>query len=227
LDRFTNRRPSLDTAREKLKLPSDAYIAGVIGRLDPKKGQDVAIEAVRKVHESGHPMHLLVVAGTSFADRTNFAGRVKDMVRDYQLQDFIHFRDHQKQPEYAYAALDCFLMASQSETYGMVTIEAMASGRPVIGTADGGTLSLIDHEQNGLLVKPMDPDDMADALIRLIEHPQFAAELAAEAERRANERFSHLAQCEHWERLLWEVVDGSGSDESRAADQRSLSSTDQ
>lgn len=230
ISRFTIGRPSRQAARRKMHLPEDAWVAGVIGRLDPKKGQDVAIRAVHRVHEAGIPMHLLVVAGTSFVDRTNYAGYVRGLVQQLGLQEYVHFREHQPRPEYAYAALDCFLMASQSETYGMVTIEAMACATPVIGTADGGTLSLIDHERNGLLVTPMDPDQMAEALVRLIENPQLAATLAEEAEREAKIRFSHHTQCEHWERLLQSVVNGSGvaraSGESGER-QGSLNSSDQ
>ncbi len=211
IGRFTAARPTREAARQKLQLPSGVYITGVIGRLDPKKGQDVAIRAARKVHDAGHRIHLMIVAGLSFADETNYAGRVRRLVEELGLQDYVHFREHQKRPEYAYAALDSFLMASESETYGMVTIEAMASARPVIGTADGGTLSLIEHGRNGLLVRPMDPDDMARALIDLITNPRLARDIAREAEREARVRFSHTSQCEHWEQLLWKVVNGSAA----------------
>jgi glycosyltransferase involved in cell wall biosynthesis len=88
----------------------------------------------------------------------------------------------------------------------MVTIEAMASGIPVIATNDGGTVSLVNHGRNGLLVTPKNVDELAEAMLRLIEHPNLAHQLAETARREAVVRYSHTAQCEAWETLLGELT---------------------
>jgi glycosyltransferase involved in cell wall biosynthesis len=130
------------------------------------------------------------------------------MVDEFELQDFVHFRPHEEETEYAYAAFDIFVLASQSETYGMVTVEALASGLPVIGTADGGTLSLITPEVNGLLFTPDDSADLTEKLLQVIEDPAFAANLAMKAEIDAIEKYSHIAQCERWEKIFSELGKG-------------------
>ncbi len=202
LERFTRNRPDKAKARQRLDLPQDVLLAGVVGRLDLKKCQDTAIKALAKVRRAGHPLHLLIVGDQTLSENTGYAEYLRQLVSELDLQDVVHFRSHQRQPEYAYAALDMFVLASQSETYGMVTIEAMASGLPVIGTDDGGTIDLINHEKNGLRFTPMHDDELASAMTRYITEPDFAQGVARQAEQDALAKYSHTCQCEAWERLF-------------------------
>ena len=202
IERFTDNLPSRSEARSYYHLTEDATVIGLVGRLDPKKCQDVVIEAVSEVHRKGHRPHLLFVGDQSHNEGDEYTDYVHKLAVDVGLSDFIHFHPHDKIVERAYAALDIFTMASKSECYGMVTIEAMVSGVPVIGTNDGGTVSLIDHERTGLLVPPKDVSELAQALVRLIENPDLAARLAAVARTEALQKYSHVRQCEAWEGLL-------------------------
>lgn len=67
---------------------------------------------------------------------------------------------------------------SESEAFSVTLIEAMASGRPIIGTSIGGTPQVIDNGKNGLLVPPNDPNALANAIIRVLENNEFAIDLA-------------------------------------------------
>ena len=199
---YTTEQPRKDEARRRFDVPQDVLMIGLVGRLDYKKGQHIAIEALSALHRAGHRAHLLFVGSQTYAEGDEYVERINAMVREHSLTDYIHFRPHDEHPEYAYAGLDIFVLASKSECYGMVTIEAMASGLPVVGTADGGTLDLIRDGENGLLVTPFDSDALARALLRLIEDPALARRLADTACREAPGRFSHTVQCEAWEKLL-------------------------
>ncbi|MCP4685699.1 MAG: glycosyltransferase family 4 protein [bacterium] len=202
IERFTANRPGRAEARAHYGLSEDDFVIGLIGRLDPKKCQDVAVKALAAVHASGHRAHLLLVGDQSFNEGDDYAASVHRKVDELGLGEQVHFHPHDKFVERAYAALDIFTMASRSECYGMVTIEAMVSGIPVIGTNDGGTVSLIDHERNGLLVEPRDVDGLAQALLRLIERPDLRDRLRREAQDEAVVKYSHLRQCEAWEALF-------------------------
>jgi glycosyltransferase involved in cell wall biosynthesis len=147
------------------------------------------------------------VGDQSHNEGDEYTAFVHRLAVDLGLSDFIHFHPHDKQVERAYAAMDIFTMASKSECYGMVTIEAMVSGVPVIGTNDGGTVSLIDHERNGLLVTPRDINELTRALLRLMENPDLAARLADTAREEAREKYSHRRQCEAWEALFERLED--------------------
>ena len=205
LERFTSSRPDRKTARQKLAFPQDIVLAGIIGRLDPKKCQDAAVKALARVHRAGHLVHLAVIGAETHSEDTGYGRDLRELVRDLGLNDYVHFRPHQEHPEFAYAALDMFVLASKSETYGMVTIEAMASGLPVIGTAEGGTLDLIANEVNGLLFPPMNEEELAAAMVRYVTDPEFAARLAGEAKKGAADKYSHTRQCEGWEKMIDEI----------------------
>ncbi len=204
-DKFTAGQPDKSEARRRYNLPTEALIIGLIGRLDPKKCQDVLIRALARLHTTGHRAHILFVGDQTFDEADEYAQEIKRLVRELGLSEYVHFRPHDDQVHHAYAALDIFVLASKSECYGMVTIEAMTSGLPVVGTSDGGTLSIIRSEENGLLVRPKNVDDLTAALLRLIENPELAARLGKTAREEALVKYSHTRQCESWEKLIREV----------------------
>ncbi len=205
LDRFTTSRPDKSAARRKLDLPEDAVIAGIVGRLDVKKGQDVLIRAAHLVHKAGCPLHLLIVGDRTANDPEGYAGSLQRLTEKTGLKPFVHFRPHQADVERVYAAMDIFVLASHSETYGMVTIEAMASRRPVIGTAEGGTVQIIEDGVNGLLVPPRHDRKLAEAILKLVSDSNLAEKLASQAESDAISRYSHLRQVELMEGLFDEL----------------------
>jgi len=202
IGRFTEGRPSREAARKRFALPPDAWVAGLIGRLDPKKGQDIAIKAMATLNRSGHRLHLLLIGDQSFAEGDAYALEIHQLVDELRMNDYVHFFPHQANVEWAYAALDVFVLASKSECYGMVTVEALVSGLPVIGTNDGGTISLIDHGRNGFLVAPRDVDALANALTTLLENRDQALRMGASAQEEAVMKYSHISQCESWERMF-------------------------
>ncbi len=203
LDHFTDNPSDKAVARQRLRLPEDAILAGVIGRIDPKKCQHVLIDAAGLLHKKGIPLHLLIIGDKSLNEEAGYEEQVYRQVEQLGLGEFVHFRPYMSDIEHGYAAMDIFTLTSKSETYGMVTIEAMASQLPVVGTNDGGTTDIIDDGANGLLVEPLDPSALADAIGRLIADPELARRLAEQARRDAFANYSHHRQCE----LLEEIFD--------------------
>jgi len=93
-------------------------------------------------------------------------------------------------------ALDVFVLPSKNEGISNTILEALASGLPVIATAVGGNVELVDDDVNGLLVKPGDPEDMAQALLGYLHSPARIAEHGETARRQAVQRFSIPAMAE-------------------------------
>ena len=205
LKRFTESRPTQEAARVRLNLPGDVLLAGIIGRLDPKKGQDVLIRACAGVQAAGHPLHLLVVGDKTANDETDYSRHLRELVTRLDLRGCVHLRPYQPEVEYAYAALDMFVLASHSETYGMVTIEAMACSLPVIGTAEGGTVQIIEDNVSGLLVPPRDVERLTEALLKLIRDRALAKRLGKQAAADAIGKYSHERQCSAVEQMLEQI----------------------
>lgn len=205
IERFTVRKPSRDEAHRRFGLPPNAWVAGLIGRLDPKKGQDIAIQAVAALHRSGLRPHLLLVGDQSFEEGDQYTREIHNRVDQLSLKDYVHFFPHQGDVEWAYAALDVFVLASKSECYGMVTVEALVSGLPVIGTNDGGTISLIEPGRNGFLVEPRNVKALEAAMKTLLDDRDLTVRMGAAAQKEAVLKYSHVSQCEAWERLFAEL----------------------
>ncbi len=200
-DRFSQ-RPDRSDSRRSMNLPLEPTIIGIIGRLDPKKGQHLGIKALAKIREAGADAHLLIVGDPTLDEKDGYQKHLVDLVNQLGLKPFVHFRPYQPKPETAYGAMDIFVLTSQSETYGLVTIEAMTAGLPVIGTASGGTVNLIESGRTGLLFPPDDDAALAEMLLKYLNDPAYASRLAEAGRRDALAKYSHLRQCDSWEKLL-------------------------
>ena len=202
LDRFVDNNISKLEARRRLELPLNNIVIGLVGRLDPQKGQMTLIEALNRLHNQGHPAHVLLVGDSTFGEQMGFENELKNSIKKLKLTDFVHFRPFQRDSKSIYSALEILVLASFSETYGLVTIEGMASSLPIVATRAGGTVEILNDEQTGLLFEPKNSTELADRLIRLIENGDFAKELGKRAQRDAVERFSHKAQAQKWAELI-------------------------
>lgn len=202
MSRFRENKPSGKVARNTLGLPDGVIIAGVVGRFDPKKGQDVLVRAAKQVHSRGHTLHLLFVGDETMNEQNGYLQTVRRIVADMGLQQYVHFYPFLDAIESAYAAMDIFVLTSHSETYGMVTIEAMASELPIIATDSGGTPGIIANGVNGLLVPPEEPAGLAEALCQLIEDPELSRRLAQQAGIDAVSTYSNESQCWQFEQLF-------------------------
>ncbi len=207
LERFLNNRFTGEAARNELNLPQDALIIGLVGRLDPQKGQMTLVKALPRIHKAGHKVHLLFVGEPTRGEHADFREKLEENLRSNRLRDFAHFRPFQENPARVYAAMDVFVLGSYSETYGLVTIEAMASGLPVIGTRSGGTQEIIDDGETGLLFNPRSHEMLAERILELLEDSSLRERLAQNSRRKAAARFSHETQVKEWER----IIDGLGN----------------
>ncbi len=205
IQRFTSSSSREDTmrqARQELALPQDALIVGVVGRLDPKKGQHTLIEALAVLKDEHPNLHILILGDKTHGEAAGYERRLQQLTRELGLSERVHFRPHRVEVETAYGALDIFTLTSESETYGMVTLEAMASGVPVIGTNAGGTRELIEDGVSGLLYDYEDTAGLANCLKRLINDTDLSSTLSKSAGAKIQEGFSYQRQCQLLERLI-------------------------
>ncbi len=201
-ERFTRGLPDRTAARKRFLLPDDLPVVGLVGRLDPKKGQEELVRAAARLHEENHPVRLLIVGDRSHGEWEEFYQYLKRLTAELSIADYVTFHPHLNEIELAYAASDLFAMASHGETYGMVTIEAMAAGLPVVGTNSGGTPGILQHEQNGLLVPPRNARALADALKRLLDDESLRGRVAQKARTDAVEKYSHHTYCRRLEEIF-------------------------
>ena len=139
--------------------PSD-HVLLLPGRLTEWKGQRVAILAMLEADSNIR----LVIMGDA-QGRTAYAQQLNKLIKDYNLSGSIHMADHNKNMPLMIAASDLVLSTSiEPEAFGRVAIEAQAMGKPVIATANGGTLETVLDKQTGLWVEPNDQSALGRAI---------------------------------------------------------------
>jgi len=161
-----------------------------VGMLAPYKGQDILIGALGKLVERGLDVELDLV-GDAFRGQTVFQQQLKELARDLGLQDRIRFLGFQEDIGPFLEAADFFIHPStRPEGLGLVILEAMARGVPVIATRHGGALEIIKDGENGFLVPPNDDLAMAVAVEDLIRNPQRANDAGSAGYETVVTRFS-------------------------------------
>jgi D-inositol-3-phosphate glycosyltransferase len=132
---------------------------------------------------------LVVVGGASGASGRDEVEKLGGLVDELGLTDRVRFvppQPHHILSSY-YRAADVVLVPSRSESFGLVALEAAACGTPVVASAVGGLLSLVDHGHTGFLVPGRDPEVFAAYADELLSNPPLAAVMAARAARRARD----------------------------------------
>ena len=137
VDTFSRRR-RVDTLRQHLRLPPEARLLVYAGRFTHEKKLGLLIDAVRKL---GRPYHLVLVGG----------GNID--LPHYPQTSFIPFKRDQRSLARLLASCDVLVHPGDCETFGLIVLEAMACGLPVVATTSGGIAELVD-DSTGILVPP-------------------------------------------------------------------------
>jgi D-inositol-3-phosphate glycosyltransferase len=163
-------------ARQALALPEAVPLVLFVGRLQPLKGLDTLLRAVHLVRQQYPTLQALIVGGGLDAGDPHEAEeleRLRVLAEHLELTPPLTFIKAQPQETLAqyYAAADMLVLPSHYESFGMVALEAMACGTPVVASHVGGLASTIVHERTGLLVPVGDWPAFARAIMRVLASP--------------------------------------------------------
>lgn len=187
LHRFYPNAKDRIAVRGQLGLSSDALVLGAIGHFGEEKGLDVVLEAFRALAQRRPSGSLnLVILGEGTPAQTE---KLNNLARTITTQRVI-FSGFATDVERWYRAFDVFVHGARLESFGLVLPEAMASGLPVVSTGVGGIPDIVRDGQTGYLVPSEAPEQLADAVERLLDDRALRAALAAEARRVALAEFN-------------------------------------
>ncbi|MGQ3685094.1 MAG: glycosyltransferase family 4 protein [Candidatus Loosdrechtia sp.] len=193
-------------ARYKLGIPETALIIGVIGRLDPQKGQHFLIKCIYHLQKNHGDIHLLIVGESTKNEGDIYMNELRNLIKGCNLEEKIHLRPFLERPAIFYKAIDIFALASLSETCGTVIIEAMASGVPIIATNTGGTPELLEQGKLGFLYSPENQEEFLSQISFLLNNAGVAKEKAEKAREKAEKQFSNNYQCEKIEHIITKLL---------------------
>lgn len=178
--------------RQELGVDKDDFLISNVGRIDWWKGQDDFIEALAKVANSNPQVKGAIIGSPEpTVESQLYYKKLQHLVAALQLEGKVIFTGFRSDIPALMAASNVVVhSASVPEPFGRVIVEGMAAGRPVIATAAGGVLDIIQPSVNGLLVPPRAPGQMAEAILRLMNNPQEARAMGQCAQQYVQENFS-------------------------------------
>jgi glycosyltransferase involved in cell wall biosynthesis len=180
-------------------------VVGFVGRLSDQKGVEFLIRAVPQVL-GAHPQTRFMIVGDG-PERP----RLEAMVVELGVGRAVEFAGYQAEPSRLVSGLDAVVIPSIYDPFPLVTLEVMASGRPVVGAAVGGIPEAVEDGTTGILVPPRDPAAIAQALIRLIDSPKLRLEMGAAARASARRRFSPDVIAAQYAALYRRLLDTTSS----------------
>jgi len=184
---------------------------GIIGRIDFWKGHDYFINALPTIRDRFPEFKALIVGevarNDNYVRNRRYLESLQRLVASLKLENTVTFTGHRDDISGIMANLDILVHASSKpEPFGLVIIEGMASGKPVIATAAGGVLEIIQDNENGLLVPCQDSQAIARAIIELLTDKEKADKIAASGRKTVAEKFTSHKQIFHIENLYQRVL---------------------
>jgi len=191
-----NRQQDRDNFRSKNGIPLQAFLIGLVGRIEPGKRQHILINALEMVADK-HPEIFGVIVGAQH-DKKYFE-KLTRQVNEGILKDRVLFIGFSDQPRKAMASFDVAVLTTSCETFGLVLIEAMSTGTAVIGTRACGVKEIIDEEKNGLMFQPDDAKDLASKILMLYQDSTLRKKLGDSGKAKIKESFTEEI---HWKKLV-------------------------
>jgi glycosyltransferase involved in cell wall biosynthesis len=177
-------RGELAHLRNRLRIPPGRPVIGIVGRLQPWKGQGLFLRCLAALRSRGHDVHGLVVGGDAGNFSPGFERTLHELVRDLHLEDRVTFTGQVSEPGPYIELMDVAVNASNVEPFGIVLLEAMSRGVPVVAFDAGGPAEIVQSGQTGLLVPLGDEHAFAEALRHLLSNQHRRLELAAAGQKR-------------------------------------------
>ena len=187
--------------RETLGVPDDSFIFGSVGQMVPWKNHADFIEAAAQlVQQSGmEKVRFVSIGGDLFGEHQDYIEELRALVKKHDLVECFNFIPRQSDAVDAISALDCLVHPAGDEPFGRVLMEAMALEIPVIAVNKNGPLEIVTHGEDGLLVKPHAPDELAEAMTRVFRDDELRQHLSTNGRATVIEKFHiahHAAQIE-------------------------------
>ena len=198
-----------DEAKSYVGLKAEDRMVLFVGRIEPLKGVDTLIQAMAclDLKDTSRPVHLAIIGGDPSASpeqMTAEMARLQKMCADLGLDESVVFlgkRDQDNLPYY-YSAAEVLVMPSHYESFGMVALEAMACGTPVIASEVGGLAYLVRDGETGFTVPSEEPDKLCEKLSLLMNEEVLRATMSANA--------AAYAKDYAWEKIAAQIMDVYG-----------------
>jgi glycosyltransferase involved in cell wall biosynthesis len=171
IDRLQQARAQFDAAafRTRWDLPHNQLLIGSVGELRPLKGHDDFLRAAALVVRQ-HPNSYFLIAGVDPSPKGEYRRALEELIAELNLANHVRMVGWVEDLPSFYCALDLFVSASHSESFGLAIAEALASGTAVVATRTEGAEEILATDRGGLLVPLKDANALAKALMEILQN---------------------------------------------------------
>jgi glycosyltransferase involved in cell wall biosynthesis len=202
-----------EIVRAELDIPADRIVVGLVGRLEPRKGQDRFLQGLARIHDDGVPVHGLVVGGDAYGLAPKYSESIRELVTRLGLERNVTMTGQVPDAARLVSAMDVLVNASDSEPepFGIVLLEAMGRGIPTVAVARGGPAEIIDDGRSGVLLPRAAPDLIAAAVRTIVADPELRIRLSAGGRERVKALFTAERMADRFQAEIEHAVEGVGA----------------
>jgi L-malate glycosyltransferase len=200
--RFANARNDFDHQEfcKQINVPQDHLLIGTVGELKPLKGHEDFLRAASIVVRH-FPNTRFLIAGVDYTRIGEHRALLERLANELGLTNCVQFLDWLQDLPSFYCALDVFVSASHTESFGLAIAEAMASTTPVVATMTEGAQEIIENGESGLLAAIGNFEALADEIVTLLKDDAKAQRIATRGYERIRARFSLRRMVDETERI--------------------------
>ena len=194
------KRDDNTSLRHALGIAENVRVVGMVGRLSIEKGIKYFLEAAQKTLVKMPNICFLIVGDGPMEKE------LKQHTKMMGIEGRVVFTGFYKDIAALYSLLDVYVLTSLREGTPMALLEAMAARVPVVATGVGGVAQVVRHNENGILVKSHDPEEISESVLHLLRNPLESARLAANAKKALREEYSAERMAGQYENIYIDIV---------------------
>lgn len=195
--------------REKWGADPETLIIGLVGRIDPAKGQATFIRSaagLMKARRAGEKIKFVIVGEETLGSTQNYVQELSQMVGEFRMERDVVFAGYQENIPEVMRAFDIFVMPSRQEAFGLVAIEAMAMECPIVISRGGSAEEIVGQEEFGLTIRPEDAFDLQAKLRHMIDHPVQRMEMGRKARNHVRANYDRKVRLQNTLAVYREVL---------------------
>jgi glycosyltransferase involved in cell wall biosynthesis len=197
-DRFDPDKVNPANQRSRWGADEDTLVIGLVGRIDPAKGQATFIKAAAGLLKSlraGEKLKFVIVGEETLGAAGTYLEELKQMVGQFHLGEHVVFAGYQENIPEVMRGFDIFVMPSRQEAFGLVAIEAMAMECPIVISSGGSAEEIVGEKSDfGLTIRPDDAFDLQRQLRYLLDNPMERVQMGQRARAHVVQNYDRRAR---------------------------------
>lgn len=204
LEKYLTPATPPEQVRENLGIPKGAKVIGGVARIDHVKGIRYLVEAFFILAKKRDNLYLIV------AGEGDEREELTALIKEKGLENRAFLLGLRRDVPDLFHAMDIFVLPSLNEGYGKVVVEAMSAGRPVIASNVGGVRTIVEEGVTGLLIPPGKPEAIVNAVEKLLDNPELAAEMGSRGRNSVREERSVAAMIRNLDNIYADLLKEKG-----------------